>query len=558
MTWLAPDAWLPACGAPADGLCDPYVPLGGEDALWHALEADPRRLTFIIGRGSSRVALELAHRATVAFYPDPVLAPAPHAAVSELAVRLTRVPHSTRPVVVLDGPNRVETFAFASALLTQSIHPRLLVLVPGTIDEARWLLRLAGTAMANARVVLLPEDAAYSPPPAGLPIDALLPFALAGRRASDRAPAGAELRERRLVVDDQRSRTTLCLLPDRTRHVVLAHGLMFATDGPTRLRALLADDPAIRPYAALALLQFADASTFADLEPALFDVAAPALLHVLDYLRDTAAWMPPPVAKRLASRADALTARDSDPAHAAALARYVALHERVDGNIDGAIARLRAWDERELHDCVRGPLLETLADMTQDADAYDRALAVYRKGQDVDGLRRVLPALIRVLEIAGDRARADELLAELAGVGDPARVTSISLELDRAQGRGELEHAIVHAGRLLAELRARGDYRGQVVTLHRRAMLRRGNDLAGAEADVREALQLERAADNARGEMWCHRVLARLAEEREEPEQALVHYTLALTEHEAQGLPTGLLREAIVRTRQAMRSRGRP
>lgn len=546
MSWLPPDAWLDACGAAADGLRTPYVSRQGEDVLWETLGLDPRRAALLVGEpgtGTSRMALELARRAVTAFYPDPL--PPPNAArrAAELTARLRDVPSAQRPLVVLDGPNRSEAFALAQPLLHEPIHPRLLVLIPATVDEARRLLHGADRyPYANALVATIDVAAGSARPElAGLPRDALLPFALAGRRRTIAGCGGddhALLHERWLLAEHRPSGTTLCLLSDRARRTLVEDELVLAADGPARLARILADDPSLRPHATATLLRWSDEPRQLDFHDVLFGAPVMELLETLDHL-DLAPPISPRLAQHLRARLAALLEAESDPQTAARLEEQLAHVAFAEWDTDSGARWLRAALQRQLPS-MRERLAEQLAQASVDAASYDQVAADYRARNDLAGLARALRAAARLHSLAERldeaAARCAEWLAvEEAGDSFVGAVAARTLAVEIEAQRGNVDAAIAHAERVLVDRRRIGDVQGQLLILHRLSTLRQ--TLAGSRAALNEALELEHAVGNPLGEATCLVALGEVAARRGERSTAASHYAAALTICEAHQMP---------------------
>ncbi len=555
MTWLSPDAWVEACGAAGTALLGPYVPRGGEDALLDALGSDPRRLAFLLGESgvdTSRMALEVARCASEAFYPAPLPLQDPARSCSELAERLRAVPATDRPTVVLDGPNREELVALGRMLLCEPIHPRLLVLVPATVDEARGLLHAAERyPFASAIVATLEEKRSATPDLTDAP-EALLPFALAGRRKTDRLDGeAARLCKKGLLAEDPASGTTLCLLPDRARRSLIDSAILRHSDGAGRLGRMFAADPTLRTRASLTLLKWGTEATLAPLFDLLVAGSAAdflALLEGIDIRPPFAPWL----AKRLSAHAEALLGAQPDVETAARLEDQLARLAISEWDPDGAAHWADAAMARQVP-ALNARLAERLAESTLDPDAHRRAAAAFREAEDQAGLARVLHRLVRVLLLSEkfDEARvycAELLELENARGSFVGALAARTLATEIAVQRGDLPGALAYAEHVLADRRRLGDTQGQILILHRLSMLR--GAAAGAEQALHEALRLEQTVANPIGEAACHLALGDTAVRRGASKTGALHYASALEIYEAHGMPAlDGLRSALDRAR---------
>ena len=130
--WITPGERPAAGGEPARAAAGAGA--AQVDELMAALAADPRRLAALVGEpvAASALALALARAAPAAWYPDAGLVDDPGQAAPALALLLaaaesTATRPDARPVVVLDGPDRVRAMALARELVAHRLHPRLLV-----------------------------------------------------------------------------------------------------------------------------------------------------------------------------------------------------------------------------------------------------------------------------------------------------------------------------------------------------------------------------------------------------------------------------------------------
>jgi hypothetical protein len=169
-SWLSPDAWLAAGGAYGQAIAEAAAPPGSEQ-LAAALADDPRRLAAVVGAApaASAVALAIARAAPAAWYVDPARPPEP-AAIRQLEALLADpVAPGSRPVVVLDGPDRAAALALLPALLSRRLRPELLVLAPCARRWAARLGALAGGYPASSILVIAAGDPGDSGAAAGDP-----------------------------------------------------------------------------------------------------------------------------------------------------------------------------------------------------------------------------------------------------------------------------------------------------------------------------------------------------------------------------------------------------
>jgi hypothetical protein len=578
VAWLSPDAWIDACGAPADGLRASHQPRGGEWDLETDLRRDRRRVAAIVsepGAGSSRLALELARRAPKAFYRDP-RTPPDESQIDALEMLLEA--RDERPVVVLDGPERDEALALLASLCARVLHPRLLVLVPCHPRKAAQLSALAGD-LPRASFIVAALGGAEAPPPKlpeGTSRHALLPFALAGRVPAGRMDSEEQLLAQRLIAQGgdgvqfsshaappsrraqvERSywttglrplRSLVCLVDDRARFALVSQELAAHPDGAARLETLLEAHPMLRARAAASLLRWTGGK--------LPDALAPSLLRFGgDDFPDLGEWarrgirLTPKIAQQLAARAEQLLAGALPDAQAAA--------------VEESLARLVAADEaralsllRSAHARTGDPRLAVMiAVATRDADACVRAAA------DAEGLERAAVLMQQSQRFAEARALCDRLMAEHQSRGHMAQLASAKLLASSVSAAGGDPDRALGLAELAWWLReALGDVRGAALAIYRMMGIETERANFDAVADwVLRALTLETHIGHGAGRGYCHWVLGALADRKGDAVSAADHYRAAEEGYRTDGLPVPpRILEALARATSAKSAADHP
>ncbi|HEX2574662.1 MAG TPA: hypothetical protein VH877_34260 [Polyangia bacterium] len=557
MSWLSADAWLAACGAAAHGLYALYEPQGNEDGLAAVLAADPRRLLVLVGApgaGTSRLALELARQGgTLAFYPDPAAPPDP-LAVAALAEALRAVPETARPIVVLDGPLWEEALAWAAPLVHEPLHPRLLVIVPCTIERAPEVPRRAGRYAPHNIIVAQVAGQGAPPVVPGVPLsDDLLGLALAGRRPTCTIGGLEALHAERLAASHAPSGTTVCLLGERQRRALADAA------GPARIAGLLHADPTIAPGAFVSLMRWTRGALPAEVLAAVLTAPAGELAALLERARQEGVLEPEAaVTRRLRDATQAALAGDLEEDTALALMEQAALFAAAAADVEGALAHLRAVIARAPEGERRRRLLGLAATLGDDLGLYAATAATLRQAGDAEGEARVLAAWATALfrmerwDEAAERAAA-WLNAEEARGFFSGRLAARQFSFEIAIARHRYDEALTIAASMLPELRARADVRGQVLALRRVAWLHmEAGDDPAAEGALGEALGLELAIGDELGAATCRWSLGDLAMRRGDALAAVERYGAALAIHEAHDLPTvPRLRAALAAARIA-------
>jgi hypothetical protein len=549
MTWLEPDAWVDACGAPSAHLREPYVERGGEAELAERVSIDPRRCVALVGAsgaGTTRLALELARRSAWARYRDPLAPPDPRRDVGELRAL---VAGDARPVVVVDGPDRAEALSVLAELLAQRLHPRLLVVVPCSDRIARRLAHIAGDyPRASILVAAMAGEGAPPPPlPAGIPHAVLAPLALAGRCDAGAVPGEQQMIDAGLAARHAGSGTVVCLADERRRFEVSREVLL--TD-EVALTALLDRRPALRRPCFETALRWLGGNLP---EPALEHLAAFGADDVPD-LADFARrglLIAPPVLVALVKRAVALLPSTDEPDLAARLrlqiARGVAIagdEKRSSEHLDGALAL-------PCSPAMRGTLLMHRAVAAVEPELCAEAVDLLRAAGDTDGLRDALQRWVELLRAVGRAqealVRATEWIAledesgSAAGAA-AARTTASSI----AGSAATIPDAIAFAGAAAADSEAIGDIRRQALALYRVASLRGAiDDLSGARAAVERAVACERAIDNRAGEGYAEWMLGALHDRGADPSSAAARYAASIAAYAGVGPVPERLRDAL-------------
>lgn len=542
MPWLPPDLWLERCGPLAASLRADYKRRGGEDALASALAADPRRVVALVGApgaGTSRMALHLASRASMAFYPDPLIEPDPVVDVAALTELVADAPDDVSPLVVLDGPSIDERIACLSALVGNEIHPRLHVLVPCDHATARRLRRLAGGYPTRSILVATVQGEATPTEIAGaIDPETVLPFALLGRCAAGRfdgqsaaVDAGAAA-----VAGDE----VVCLLVDRAREAIVRAQLLDRADGEVRLARILEAEPRRHAAAFAAIARWTGDSPPEGMVDTLVAFSAESFPHPLEFW-DRAIPLAPLVLDALARRAYELC---DDPASAASrggLYECRAVLTLLRGDHDAVDAQLRAGLELELPPAQEARLASHLAGITRDTELSARAVALARAGGEYVGVSSALRQHATLLEAVPDLPAAiaccDEWMEVEAAGGSAASLAAVQAFAVRLAVAAD-DHAIAKqlSERILAARTALGDVMGQLFAHYGYAgALFAVNDIDGAAADLERALALADHIGDDTGIGYCHWLLGSIADKRADPITAERHYGAAIDAYGAAG-----------------------
>lgn len=532
--WLAPDAWIDACGA--HGLRQPYRPRGSEEELARVLTSDPRRVAAIIappGAGASRLCLELARGAPLARYPDPRVLHDPERTASELTREFASVPDTARPVVVLDGPSPDAVLPMLGVLASQRIHPGLLVLVPADPDVAGRLPILSGLSRASLVAVMIEGVAEpLAPTP-----DELLPFVL-----SDRAPAGvfaqeALLRGQGLLIDAEGG--VLARVGARARRALVERLILGAPDGAMQLARILDAAPTLRAGALASILRWTAGAPEDDILAVLLEGDGPTLLDVDSFAR-RAIPVPSRVLSRFAARAGELLASESDDERAASLLELLARDAALHGK--PALDLLRSALGRTRVPARRARLLAAIAWITREERAWQDALvaaAAAGGSAHVEVLARRAHALelderpSEAMACVEAWLQAEEARGAVAGAA-AARMRLAAL----ARATGAVDAAIEHARRARADFHATGDVRGELNAAHLGATL--FLDTAAFDDGVRlarEALSMAEVIGDAASIGWARYVLGASADRAADPVTARLHYEVAVDAWTESGHP---------------------
>lgn len=535
--WLAPDAWIEACGA--HGLRQPYRPRGSEEELARVLTSDPRRVAAIIappGGGASRLCLELARGAPLARYPDPRALHDPERTASELTRVFASVPDTARPVVVLDGPSPDAVLPMLGVLASRRIHPGLLVLVPADPDGAGRLPVLSGLSRASLVAVMIEGVAEpLAPTP-----DELLPFVL-----SDRAPAGvfaqeALLRGQGLLIDAEGG--VLARVGARARRALVERLILGAPDGAMQLARILDAAPTLRAGALASILRWTAGAPEDDILAVLLEGDGPTLLDVDSFAR-RAIPVPSRVLSRLAARAGELLASESsesDDERAASLLEILARDAALHGK--PALDVLRSALDRTRLPERRARLLAAIAWITGEECAWQDALAAAAAAggaAHVEVLARRAHALelderpVEAMACVETWLQAEEARGSVAGAA-AARMRLAAL----ARATGAVDAAIEHARRAREDFHATGDVRGELNAAHLGATL--CLDTAAFDDGIRlarEALSIAEVIGDAASIGWARYVLGASADRAADPVTARLHYEAAVDAWTESGHP---------------------